>query len=285
MSERLAEFMAREPEPFQQLISRGILPVKGKMIIAGPPKANKSFVALNIALDMALGQCLFGAKYKNGTPVFPVTKPCRVLYIEQELGENGLKDRMRALLLANGLDPSLLEFYVKTKDMSMRCDTPEGRAAISAEIAAVKPDCTFLDPMAKFHLSDENSAQHMGAVMRIGDRWIEEHHTALVWIHHIGKENAEHPKRGGDRLRGSSAIFADTDTLMEVKRKSAASNKEPILELDFELRRGEPLEAVYLKRLRSGQIIYCGEEFQIGRGSEVRTAKRDDAPTTPYADL
>ena len=275
--------MMREPEPFQQIVGRGILPVRGKMILGGHPKANKSWVAMNMAFDIAEGLPLFAAQYSNGTPVFPVTKPCKVLYIEQELGDIGTKDRMRGLLEARGLDPEGLQLWLKTKDMAMRVDTPEGRVAIAKEIDSVRPDVTFLDPMAKFHLSDENSAQHMGAVMRVGDRWIQDYGTALVWVHHVGKESAEHPRRGGDRLRGSSAIFADTDTFVEVKNRSGVTNREPVLELDFELRRGEPLEPVFVKRHRNGSIEYMGEGYKFGTGA--RRSYGHAEPTTPYSDL
>jgi hypothetical protein len=241
------------------VIGRGVLPKAGKLVVGGKPKANKSFILINIALDLALGQPLFNAFYRPGQPVFPVYKQNRVLYIENEIGDNGLQDRLKPI--TEGLDIAGTNFFIKSRDMGMRMDTEEGRALITAEIAQVRPDVTIIDPLAKFHLSDENSAQHMGAVMRVGDHWIEDYGTSLIYIHHTGHYNPQNPRRGGDQLRGSTAIFADADSIILVERKSAANCKEPVLELNFELRRGEPLDPIYVKRLRNGRVVYQGEDL------------------------
>lgn len=260
----LSEFLAQKPEPTPYLIGRGILPIRGKMVLGGAPKANKSFVALNLAMALVRGMPVFDARYKSGAPVMPVTKPCRILYVEQELGEVGLYERLGKLVA----EPAGLDFFIKTRDTALRFDTPEGRDVISGEVESTKPDVVIFDPLAKFHLSDENSAQEMSAVMRASDHLIEKFGCAVIIIHHIGKPNAENPRRGGDRLRGSSAVFADIDTLMEVERKSTESVMEPILQLTFELRRGEPLPSLYVKRMRDGRVIYMGEEYMWGSAAE-----------------
>jgi hypothetical protein len=164
----------------------------------------------------------------------------------------------------------------------MRLDTPEGRDYISNIVKEIKPDVTVLDPMAKFHLSDENSAQEMGAVLRVADHLVEDFGTAIVLVHHIGKQSEDNPRRGGDRLRGSSAIFGDVDTVCEVTRKSNEHHPEPVLELSFELRRGEPLESLFVQRHRDGSIEWMGEGYAFG-GSETKQPQQ--WPKTRYARL
>lgn len=270
MAELLADFLDKEFAVAPELVGRGLLPVGGKLVLGGAPKSNKSYIALNMAVSLALGRPLFGGYYSGELPVFPVRKKCRVLYIEQEIGEQGLQDRLAKL--AVGLDLLGVEFYIKSRDMGMRMDTQEGIELIGAEIGQVRPDVTFLDPLAKFHLSDENSAQHMGAIMRVGDRWIEAHGTALVYIHHTGHQHPDNPRRGGDKLRGSSAVFADADSIILCERTSAASTKEPLVKLEFEIRRGAPLEDVYVKRLMDGKVIYIptGERFKERPATTVK---------------
>ena len=281
MAFKLDEFLIRPRTTQPMVIGRGVLPKSGKLIIGGTPKANKSFIALNMALNMAAGEHIFGAYYKSGTPVLPVAKPHRVLYIEMEIGEEGLKDRLKPLL---GSRKHLedLDLFIKTRDTGMRMDTPEGRERIEYELAMVKPDVVILDPLSKFHVSNENSAQEMGAIMRVGDHWIERYGTAIVYIHHTGLASFDPDNRrsGGSKLRGSSAIFADTDTFMEVVRKSSASTKEPIIKLDFELRRGEPLEPIFVKRRLDGSVEYV--ETDYGGASEYRPRPQHRGP---YADL
>lgn len=261
MAEQLAAFLAKESPPIPMLIGRGVLPLRGKLIIGGSPKSGKSYLVINLAVDLALGLPIFNAYYKKDHPVFPVYKPNRVLYIENEIGEAGLQDRLRAI--TDGTDMDGVQLFIKSRDMGMRMDTDEGRALITKEIESVRPDVTILDPLAKFHLSDENSAQCMGAIMRVGDHWVEDYGTSLIYIHHTGHSNPQFPRRGGDKLRGSTAIFADADSIILVDRESAASCKEPILTLNFELRRGEPLEPIHVKRLRSGRVIYQAENLSM----------------------
>ena len=257
MAELLYDFLQHESKPVPHIIGRGVLPVQSKCVIGGPPKANKSFVALNMAMCMAQGRHIFGAYYNNGTPVLPCNKKFRVLYFEQEIGPDGLRDRLHAM--TNGeLDPSI-ELFIKSRDMQMRLDMDSGRELIAAECAEVKPDVVIFDPLAKFHLYDENSAQQMGAVMRAGDKLVEKFGTAIIYIHHTAKPGAEDTKRGGDRLRGSSAVFADVDTLILVDRQGASNVREPVIKLEMELRRGEPIETIYLKRNRFGICEYIGE--------------------------
>jgi RecA-family ATPase len=247
------------------LIGRGILPARGKMIIGGEPKTNKSFVAINLMLALAQQRPVFNAVYKSGQPVFPVMKPCRVLYIEMELGDYGLQGRLKNIL--GGADPSDIGLFIKSRDAAMRLDTPEGEELIRAQVAEVNPDVVVFDPLAKFHLQDENSAQEMGFVMRVSDHLIQDFNTSIIFVHHLGKQNQENPRRGGDRLRGSSAVFADVDTMVELDRLSGEQVKEPIIRLSMELRCGEPIEPLFFKRLLSGEVLWMGSEFVWG-GSE-----------------
>ena len=277
MAELLLDFLNKEEPPVTYLIGRGILPVAGKCIMAGHPKTNKSFLVINMGLDLALGRPLFEAFYPNKKPVFPVYKRNKVLFLEQELGSLGVQERMKSIIGAEGIDPVGLDFYVKTKDMSMRIDTEDGKNAIQAELAQVKPDVVIFDPLSKFHLADENSAQHMGAIMRRVDRWIQDFGCAVIIIHHqaLASLNPEMHRKGGAKLRGSSAIFADVDTSIDVIRKSNANQQEPVLQLEFELRRGEPLEPIFLRRLKTGNVQYLGD-----RSKKEEVAEEKIAPPT-----
>jgi RecA-family ATPase len=285
VAERLDTFITKEVPVQPYIVGRGVLPVAGKCVLAGSPKANKSFVALNIMLDIVRGRRLFDATYKNGTPVLPVNKPWRVLYLEQEMGEIGLLERLKGkegkLGLMSGIHPEGLEFYIQPRDTAMRLDTHEGRDYIEGILSEVKPDVVVADPLSKFNLSDENSAQEMGAIFRAVDHFVEDYHCAWIVVHHIGKLDPDpnKQKRGGDRLRGSSAIFADVDTLMEVTRLSSEHSREPILKLSFELRRGEPIEDLFIRRRADGSVTWMGEGFTFG------TNGGEKYPKSSYGDL
>ena len=269
MSEQLNEFLDKPFVPKPHLIGRGVLPIGGKCIIGGEPKSNKSWVILNMMLDLVRGRDIFGAKYKSGIPVLPVTRQYRVLYLEQELGDDGLRERLVGRDeghpgIISGIAYDNLLWFIKPRDTAMRLDTPEGRDFVDNEVKQVKPDVVFLDPLGKFHLSDENSSQEMGAVLRAADHLIEDHGCAVVFVHHTSKPFKDDIRQGGNRLRGSSAIFGDIDTFIEVTRKSNEHHPEPVLQLDFTLRRGEPLESLFVVRKRDGSIEKLADDFKFG---------------------
>jgi RecA-family ATPase len=270
VAQLVADFLKTEYRPEAHIIGRGVLPCKGKLILAGSPKANKSFVAMNLMLDLVRGRSIFDAHYKRGIPVLPVAQPWRVTYLEMELGEQGLLERLRGKDDKPGLltdvAPEGLQWFVQPRDTAMRLDTPEGRDFIEGIMKESRPDVLFIDPLAKFHLSNENDSQEMGAVLRVCDHLVEDYNCAVVLVHHIGKQDPdpEKQKRGGDRLRGSSAIFADVDTLVEVTRKSNEHHPEPVLELNMTLRRGEPIESLFVQRMRDGHIEWLGEGYSFG---------------------
>jgi len=271
MAELLTDFLTREIVHKPQIIGRGVLPSQSLAVIGGPPKHNKSYVVLNMILDLARGQNIFDAKYASGIPVLPVTKRQRVLYIEQEIGDEGMRDRLLPML--EGEVGVGLDIFIKSRDMDLRLDTPEGKVAIANEIAACKPDVVIFDPLAEFQLINENSAQEMSATLRVCKRWIDAFKTSILIVHHIGKQSEEHPKQGGDKLRGSSALFGAVDTFIGVTRKSEASHPTPILELEFEIRRGKPLHNMYVRREESGLITYMGEYKPHERNNVPGAAK------------
>jgi RecA-family ATPase len=276
LAQLLQDLLATEGTASPLVIGRGVLPQHGKCILAGEPKSNKSWVVMNMAVALATGTPVFNAKYKSGMPVLPVTEAVRVLYCEQEMGQYGTR---RRLLQMFPEAPPLMPLYIKTRDMDMRLDTPEGRVVIAGQIEEVKPQVLILDPMAQFHLSDENSAQHMSAVIRVLDRWVEEYGLSIILVHHVSKQNEEHPRKGGARIRGSSAIFGAIDTLIEVDNCSGESAKEPILRLGFTLRQDEALEPMYLRRRKNGWLDYLGEQFTSGRSQPTESTVK---PATEF---
>jgi len=232
-----------------------------------------------------MGRNAFEAYYKSGAPVLPISKAWRVLLTEQEMGDQGLLERLAGKDGKPGLCTGMenldaLPFFIKSRDTAMRLDTPKGRDFINQEIASVKPDVVVFDPFAQFHLSDENSAQETSALMRVFNHIIEDYGCAVIVVHHTAKETPDNPRRGGNRLRGSSAIFGDIDTFIEVQRKSSEHSREPVLGLSFELRRGEPIEEIFVERLMDGRVRYLGDGYEFGG-----TAKKDQGPRSKYRDL
>jgi len=262
LPELITDFLTKPIPKVPHIIGRGILPVASLGVLYGEPKHNKSYVVLNMMMDLAAGRNIFNAEYQDGSPVLPVSKPYKILYIEQEIGDDGLRERL--LGMTGGEIPVGIDLYIKSRDMQMRLDTDEGKLAIAQEIDAVKPDLVILDPLAEFQLINENSAQEMGASVRVLKRWIERFKCAILVIHHAGKVDFDNPRKGGARIRGSSALFGAVDTSIEVTRKSEPSSPSPILEIAFDIRRGKPILPIYVRREETGRITYIGDKWTGG---------------------
>jgi RecA-family ATPase len=282
MAELLSDFLSRELPKLPHIVGRGILPVNGKLVIGGEPKSRKSYFALNVAIDLARGRPLFNAFYDSDTgenkkPIFPVTRSYKVLYIENEIGHEGLQERLLPML--GGVLDDPMSLYITSRDLSLRMDQEEGKKLLNQQIASVLPDVVIIDPLAKFHHLDENSSQEMGYVLRTGDEWIRDFGCSVVYIHHTGHANPMAPRVGGDRLRGSTAIFGDADSIIIVENTSGKNAPEPTLKLTFELRRGKPMRDHFLKVNLDGNIHWLREDH----GGEVpRPVSQESKQPFPF---
>lgn len=264
MADRLAQFLAKDFPAQSMIVGRGVLPKRGKLVVGGEPKIGKSFLVLNAALDIALGQPLFNAHYDKNKPILPVYGKSRVLLIENEIGEQKLQERMKKLSAER--DVELAEFFIQSRDMTLRLDDPEGRDKIEAIIQETKPHVVIFDPLAQFHGQDENSAQFMGRVLREVDLWIDKYGFSVIYVHHTSQPNfiviegrKESTRQGAYKLRGSTALFGSVDSVMIVENISSKDAKEPILQLSYTLRHDENLLPMYFRRRLSGLLTYVGE--------------------------
>src|ERR1700692_4182531 len=86
-------------EPY--VIGDGLLPVGGLLFIGGPPKTYKSFAVLTAATQLATGENLFNSTVTHARNVdirFAISRPYRVLMIEQELDFRDDKARLEPML-------------------------------------------------------------------------------------------------------------------------------------------------------------------------------------------
>jgi hypothetical protein len=102
-------------------------------------------------------------------------------------------------------------------DRQAPLDTPEGQTRIRQLLAQHRPDLLIIDPLARFMTGDENRAQDMNQVVRFLDELIQTLHLTVVLVHHTGKTTATE-REGGQRLRGSSVLFAAADTVLMLDR-------------------------------------------------------------------
>lgn len=181
--------------------------------LVGPSGAGKSFLAVDWACRVATGRPWLGGRVHRGG----------VFYLAGE-GRQGLRKRVAAweshfetpiagapLYLADGL-PFLCE-------PSQAIGAIDAIEALSDELlfncGGVDPALIVVDTVARaMGGANENSAEHMGQLIRAMD-WLRERWSATVLaVHHTGHE-------ASDRARGSSSFRAALDSEFLLKPNDA----------------------------------------------------------------
>lgn len=192
--------------PRPKWLIRQILVENSFAAIYGPPKSLKSFMVLDFAMHLATGLMY------RGTPI----QLRNVLYVAAE-GSAALGKRVDAWLEEHNIADEPETFRVVPMVVNLSKES-EARALIADVVEeqlrdGFNPDLVVVDTLARCSAgADENSAKEMGVVIDNGSMIQRELGTALLVVHHSGK-NAE---KG---LRGSSALFGAVDTLLQVIRE------------------------------------------------------------------
>lgn len=212
MAVKLSDLLAMPADPTYYHVFP-ILPKGGRMVIGAPPKSKKSFLALNMAYDLAAGTAFLGLRNSDGDAMWPVKRPLTVLVVEQEIGKFRVKERMTQIHSYRKNAVAAENLYLASKDRACTLDTVEGTTALAAHIEPIKPDIVILDPLRKFHTRDEDSSTEMEKVMRSLDMLQDKYGFTLILIHHAAKRSEMRDPDDPESLRGSGHIFADADTV------------------------------------------------------------------------
>jgi hypothetical protein len=201
----------------------GVLPERALAFLVGPSGVGKSSMALSMGMAMATGRDWLGK----------ATVPGRVLLFAGE-GGAGVPKRLDAEWAAWGGERPDIEVRFGPLDLSDEATIAE----LEAIVAERDPVLIVWDTLNR-HAgdSDENAARDMARVVRNVERIAAAATCATsVVVHHHGK--------GGD-IRGSSALYASADVVLELT--------------------GEPgglvLKAVKMKDFESGRI----GEFRLAK--------------------
>src|SRR5579883_3070882 len=217
-----------------------ILPLGGVLVIGAAAKSQKSMLALNLAYSLSEPRDFAG---------FAVKSQQRVLYIDEEIGPWGMRDRLRSIHAACqgvfALDNLVLE--PKSRIHYALEEGSAGFRNLDALVAAVRPNVLILDPLREFHLLDENDSTAMTRVFKGLYALKEAHNLTVVLVHHAGKRNEYRDASNPESLRGSSKIFDVGDSYCIIERP-VTQPREPDtpqpLRLFFRFRHAADIEPV-----------------------------------------
>lgn len=172
-------------------IVKGVLPQAEVGILYGQSGSGKTFFVLDLAATIARGAEWRGRRVST----------TRVVYVAAEARE-GIKKRMDAYdqhVCPDGARPDI----IASAPNLLSSDTTQLAEAIG------RAGLIILDTMAASHSGDENSAKDMGLFLAACKDLSHATGAMVLAVHHTGKEESK-------GMRGSSALFAGADFVMEV---------------------------------------------------------------------
>jgi len=194
-------------------------------ILGGAPKCCKSFCALDVAVSIASGAPCLGR--------FKPMQTGRVLIFAGEDPLELVRERLAGIARAAHHDLESLELFVVTAPR-VRLDVEDDRTRLSNTIEALKPKLLVLDPFVRLHSGDENVVAEVAPVLDFLRGLQRRFGCSVLLVHHARKNVGG--LRGGQALRGSSELFAWTDSNLSLRRKgdqlllSAEHRSAPALE-------------------------------------------------------
>lgn len=159
----------------------GLIPRPSMMMLMGPPKAGKSWLAMDIARAVAGGEDFLGHKTQQG----------RVLYIQQDTSEAVWRDRLTKQIALFGIQfpPDLLMVHPDDTLHPVDILQPTSRAWFKSAVETVKPALVIIDVLREIHNADENDST---AMKLVGDHLSALFsNVALLLVHHMKKIPAE----------------------------------------------------------------------------------------------
>lgn len=190
-----------------QWLIRDVWARNGIGVIGGPPKACKSFFALDIAVSVATGtDCLDKFQVDDKGPA--------LVYFAED-AQPIVRTRVEALCRHRKVDVNKLDLHVITAS-SVRIDLKADQLGLVQAIEKIQPRLLLLDPLVRLHRLCENDAREMSGLLGFLRDIQRKYELAVVLVHHASKRYRSQPGFG---LRGSSDIYAVGDSNAYIARR------------------------------------------------------------------
>ncbi|TET66997.1 MAG: hypothetical protein E3J56_13575 [Candidatus Aminicenantes bacterium] len=260
--EREAESVAdllRRDIPERDVFVQNWAERKRLTILGGREKVGKSLIVIDMMIHLAEGEDFLELN---------VPQPRRVLYVQQELAEIDLQNRLKKMLpeeIRNNL------FHKTTTGAVLKIDNPDHRQMIHNDIEEIEPDLVIFDPFQTFHTKRENSNEDMNVVLDFFYEIIHRYNCGVFLIHHFSKPG-EAERTGAHQFRGAGALGDRPDILICMnKLDKKFKEKLPLdyddfVELSFDLRSDEkPLDTTVVRDTERLQYMVTEVEEHIIR--------------------
>lgn len=232
----------------------GILPAHGTGMLFGASGSYKSFLALDMASCLAHGHA-----GQWGAP--PVCND--VIYFAGEAPVGTAKQRRPSWLEWQGIStPHRLAIFPRVPFMGDH----DGWAGVMLDIEelGIKPKLIILDTLTRLLTGfDENSTKDATMATGFMEDMARRYECFVLAIHHTGKDESK-------GARGSSAFFANMDTVLSTKKRGQGT--------EFQVRKHKdadaPDEKILLKVKPFGKSIVLEKTASLDEAPSETTSKK-----------
>jgi hypothetical protein len=246
------EFAQGQPP---QWMIKGVLPRAQLAVLFGESGSGKSFAALDMAVDIAMG-----TSWRDLT-----TKKGRVVYIAAE-GAGGFRKRLKAIAFERGLELEQIPIGV-IADAPNLMEGRDAKAVAQSIVDAGGADLVIVDTFAQtMPGANENAGEDVGKALA-HCKGIHAATGALVMlVHHSGKDSSK-GARGWSGLRAAADVELEVVRADEARSLSVTKQKDGEDGAEFAFK----LQTVVLGIDEDGEeITSCVVEHGTGKVARVR---------------
>lgn len=225
------ELILGEPTPVPWLIhaprddtgnAPGGLLAEGDIgIIGAASGTGKTWLAAELTYSLASAEPLFDA--------FTITRPCRVMIVDEESSAWLLRRRWLKLLKGHEVEPQdfvdrhwkNLKVYV---DNGFSFDNDRTLEALYLEAFSFRPDIVLFDTLARVHRRPENDNSEIAKLFE--DRikpFKREFGCAIFFLHHLRKASKDSPNDPASMLRGAGDLKGQLDQFWFLRGQAGES--------------------------------------------------------------
>lgn len=195
-----------EQIPPPRFLVEGLIQAEAVAVLVGKYASGKSFLALNMALDVATGLPFLGRPVISGP----------VLYVATE-GARGLGVRLAAWRASRNTSRNPADFYCEPASVQL-LDPPEVSRLVSRiRQMPAAPVLVVLDTFARCTVGyEENSVKDMGRAMEAAALIQRQTGATVLLVHHAGNNG---------NLRGSTSIPGAVESIIAVEKDESGKLK------------------------------------------------------------
>lgn len=261
-------------EPLSWII-KDLIREGDQVILAGPPKSGKSFLAFQLAMAVATG-CNHRGQNTFLSSRFEITKadnPRNVLYFSLEMGPGVMKARLTPWgTLGGGTPPSKIDnlkyvFGINGRSTLQLDDRgSEAYRSLGTLIAKESPVLIIFDTFVRIHSLDENDNVRMAALMEnlLNLCEVDDNNTrggkrriAHVIVHHLRKLGPDWRANRSiiEAVRGAGSIIGAADLILGM---NTADRTKELRKLEFCCRHLSTIDDLTLEPAgeRTGPVVF-----------------------------